>query len=1314
LLSNENRIVQPDTNHLRLITQSDFVRRGGDVNQFEAYAENQSLSLGAGNEAEARIRDTLYLTPGAAINDVQVTKRPIVEEGMRRVPDSVAPLIAEVREKAKDKGKGRAGNAGDLERPFHAQTALIERRDKAKDNRKKAAESYDKLMRARPRTRTHTSTATGETMWDHFFPLTAGHRFNKIPYRDVAEYPSVQYPEDDCVLEAMSAATRQPREILMMLICRVYPRDESRNPANLSLRVMDAVALHYGTHFRVTDDNGLVLFDYGVKRARTYARFLLKDGHLTCLDPMRALVITDPRPKMGSRKEHMALFNTVKAIPIVQFRMWMPSKKRAADYVRALIAGTTGLLGEPINREKLMEWDSSVASFRATARDSRQISVILGDPGCRKSSALQKILRKDEFKKLGNFTVILPTNVLAQDWRDKLDATKEDNRGRAMPGEMVMTFEKALARVCNSSLVVTDEDKFPKGYLDLLAILSPDIHAFIFLGDPWQSTWHEPNADCLLNDPSIIGNAKYLSQYSGMFMLGTWRYGEGIANFFRQPTFVARDSGFRFCDVMPTKYEEIIQHFPHLVPADLLRMWDTRLELYAAHFDTVWAEQLRGSDAVSFAGSQGLTASLVIIEVDERVLRGSDPKLLYTAMTRAPFILFVQKWGQNGRADLHEASHPIFRILRHYRINYHPGKRTIIEPDHTVDIREATNDPFPETMELVLAGPKEKMQNMQFLSRWYDFSSMRVIDPDDTRAGARLDYDDDVYKEAYDFKPHIDKTVEPDVIEPVMAEFGLPAVKLPTALPRADKEVFVEFHNAQRLERYEAEIFLKEYSVQKPDTPQRRGDAVKVMRALVTKAEGKTAVLRRRNVQMMLSQLPETQHPLFYNPDLLNWGLDQRADDKVSFLAAVKQRIRYRSIEQNNAQLKDQRDFGLLCWKRFKRYMNWGAPIPFNDLEYQRAIQAFQIRRGERSEAMKRGSLNRADPDYGIFLTAKTQMKVKERESGTMAKPLQPVVIHADNYLFKFGPAGIYLLEKVLENKPDWWHFHAKCDHRDLQAWIKRWFADDCDFQMNDQKGQDQSVQGWAVVFFSELLTFFGFSDQFVFDFRSDKVSKTIKDKVLAIMTNSGEIWTYLINTMSSAARECAMYDLPPGLPMANGGDDLMRAPYGSLAFDYVNVRDQDPTIDKRYLSDKGDFISFFVRKGVLTKDPIILLKRFLIKISQGKAEDAVLGYFDLWSMNYALGDVLYDVFDEDEMEAHSLLTRIMFNLRKEGLQTRPDWTKVRIDGELHEENAYKWFTELSEVQEQQMFADVLVRQEVKGIVSEFQQAKLDINALFA
>jgi len=394
------------------------------------------------------------------------------------------------------------------------------------------------------------------------------------------------------------------------------------------------------------------------------------------------------------------------------------------------------------------------------------------------------------------------------------------------------------------------------------------------------------------------------------------------------------------------------------------------------------------------------------------------------------------------------------------------------------------------------------------------------------------------------------------------------------------------------------------------------------------------------------------------NPILL-WAANQRRDDHESWLLAKKQRLTYVSLADNYANYTNQKAFGDNCWMALKQYLGWSQVVPWDELKYHRAIETFQERRGERSEAMKKGSLNRADPNARIMISLKQQLKLKD-EDWKPSKPPQPIWIHPDYELFADGPYGTILLELLLENKPDYWHFHAKASYESYAKFVQDHYAGVKRFHMEDQTGQDSTAQGWAVRVLENLMRHFSFPEEVVQRFVHTKLHKTLDGKVyLLICTDSGEVWTFLINTVSAAARVCFKYDLLPGVPLSSGGDDTMLpAPVLENPM-YVPFKVIDPCSDKIYESDRGDFTSHGIKDGVLFKNPIILLKRFLVKLASGRGEEAVLGYGEMWLRNYKLRELLPGLMTSEELRAHSIMTRIFFNLKKEGLKTRLSWSDL-------------------------------------------------------
>lgn len=72
--------------------------------------------------------------------------------------------------------------------------------------------------------------------------------------------------------------------------------------------------------------------------------------------------------------------------------------------------------------------------------------------------------------------------------------------------------------------------------------------------------------------------------------------------------------------------------------------------------------------------------------------------------------------------------------------------------------------------------------------------------------------------------------------------------------------------------------------------------------------------------------------------------------------------------------------------------------------------------------------------------------------------------------------------------------------------------------------------------------------------------------------------------------------------------------------------------------------------------------------LERGKLDDILLGYFEHWLTLYALGDKIYSVMTEDELEHLAYLNHFMFNAKKiTKTARRMDWKKVHLDQEARE-----------------------------------------------
>ncbi len=1135
-----------------------------------------------------------------------------------------------------------------------------------------AADDWQKIMKNKPESLSVFQQYAGVAQWDAMYPHTVDKRINKLPFSDVRMYPVIDYPEEDCLLEAIETITGQSRAEILFHCLYSYPGALIK-AKRLSTALLDVLGCKWRCSFRVVTKDSITISEHGLRNTKTYV-LILHDDHFSADKRQPGLIVKSIKPpKHGAPPRFEQLLAAVKALPVIKFQEWDPEPTRASQYLREVIDRTTGTLGnDPINAHMLKSLEDTLSGM-TLASQTRMFAVVEGDPGCRKSSALQKVLKNMAYKRDRLYSMVAATQILRQDWKDKLAVLDKDPvTGRGAPNTLVNTFETAIANQTWGHLMVFDEDKYPKGYMALIALLFPWVKYFIFLCDRYQSEWHEPNANCLLNDSSILGNGAFYSNLNQVYLVGTWRFGPNIANFWRMPTFNSHEGGFHFTETEPKSWQELKNFFPHMTDEAVHTMWEHKAMFYASHAAAQWAEDMKNISATTFSGSQGLSVPLAIVEVDARVLKMSDYRITYTVLTRAQNVIVIRSYADTGQNRSYLQSHEVWRELMWYFDSYRIGTPVVIHPAHTVDIRELTErnpaspvTPIPRT-NMKLAGPWAKVKNKHFVRPYITFNpETDYIDPDETnhaQGGARLEFDSEVYKEAYEFKPFIDPVVEPIIREPLVREPMLFGAKMRThAIPSMNDAVF-ESHQSEVIDRYRRELSKKGlYSEQNPDTFMWRRDSGKIRYNLImehAKKHRSSVKQARIAVNKFLANVDPHDNPMMYQPHAVNWGSLQSARDQASFAAAVATRITFSTYEENNIQYKSTEDYGHALYLALCKHWNWepGAKYPLIHQRKADAIQQFQIRRGERSQELQRMSLNRSSPDYHDLLTAKSQLKLKSAQI-PVAKPLQTILVRGDAYLFRMGWVGIYLLDCILEEAPPWIYLHAKKTVSQMKQWMMTNLITE-QYELVDATQLDKSVRGEAVTLMELLMRRYSVPEEDISFYRDDKLNFHTKYITFAIMTFSGEIFTWLTNTMKTVAREALKYDMSPGQALAGSGDDIERVAGLQVSPKWRVWEPFDFVIEKREVSSTGSFCSFSIRDGIVFKDPIVLYMRLMAKLEMGDVDNVVLSYLDMFMSDYDQSEALVTVLNDVEMEHYSALKYIFFNLRKYGYKGKIDWSR--------------------------------------------------------
>ncbi|UQS94369.1 MAG: replicase [Bramycfau virus 3] len=1120
-------------------------------------------------------------------------------------------------------------------------------------------EGWLKLVKAKPGLTVNLSNFPWTGRWDRVFPLSQDKRITQMPYRFM-HYPMAKYPKQPCLLEAAAYLLRKKPEEVYTAVNSAWPTDlDTQNVDMLPHKVLHAIGCRYQVKFVIIRD-GLTIERYGME-SKLVMELKYQNNHLIPGAVKGAMMINQLNTvTYDMPRSAIKMLKQIEDMPGAVPAEYAPSRERAAQYVREIMDGGTGTFAEaPVNLETLKGWEEMVTKADMFPR---RLYTFEGEAGCGKSYGLTKILQNKSFHTERCFNISLPTTVLADDWRAKL-GVRDPNpaTGKGTPFHYVTTFERTLASGCWGWLMVWDEDKFPKGYMDLVMFLFPHVKTFAFCCDRYQTEWHEPNSKCRLNDPNILGNARLMTAVNKVYIRGTMRGGPGVANFQRTITFNNHPGGYHFTEVMPKQWADIQPFFPGLSEDQIKALWKDCDFYYAAHVNVHWAEQLAGQDAVTFAGSQGLTSELAVVEIDMRVIKMTVYRLLHTVLNRARNYIIVCNYVNDGTLNRWVDANAILKELLWYKDNYQLGTPVTILPEHSYQIEDVLNEPMPDDVRTCVIREPDKCVNREFISNF-----PRIYKALDDQMGAnksgRLRFEG-FYEDKYTFKSRIVDFQEPVVNEPGY-EVGTMAMALGvTHLPKSNYENLVEMHFSKVPTRFAAELSWRNlYSEQKPDLPMFKKNANEILKRI--------ALSKKVKIGQILRKLPGRwekgfeDRPDVFMPHVLSLGLDQKSTDKASFQAGVDQRIRVGTYLENMEEIQDTASYGKALFAAFCKSAGWNAEerFPLTAQQREDATLEFSKRRADRSEALKMMSLNRSEPDYVDFLSAKTQWKMKESEH-LKAKGLQPIFVRSDEYLFRFGWIGVHMLNCLKRDLPPHIYIHAQETIERAKSWFMTFTENYEMHEMLDMSGLDGSVRGGAVNMMVCFLQRYGVPEEDVEFYVNDKANFHTRTKHFALMTLSGEIFTYLINTLFTVSREMLKYDIPFGFPIAVTGDDVDRQA-GLLVSPRWRLFERfDFCVEKRFQSNVGEFASFKINKGVLYKDPVILFGRLLGQLERGKQDDISLGYFELFSHAYMLKDQLYSVMSEEELEHQDAINYVMFNLKKFGCTTKLPWHKLHIGG---------------------------------------------------
>jgi len=1096
-------------------------------------------------------------------------------------------------------------------------------------------------------------------VWDALYPDSQGQRWHEVPFYPIKQYPStLTYPKNDCLLSAVKSNLKASKTILALIIARCVPANEVVTWCEqYSVRALEVLGCHFRVNFRVAVNSRIS--HYGVKNGQCIPLTIVA-GHFIYDKRYRVLpLIRDVGLQYAKRSVMGRLLTDLNNVPSVVWVDYPVNMKRAEAYLRALYVGKGGLLGQnPANSQKIKAWEE-LAGMRGRDGKTVKLALIEGDPGSAKSHPIWTVMR--DYVKTPAVQVICATNVAKEDISAKLRVQDKDPKtGKGQPSSRCDTYERCLAKTGGAQVIVFDEDKYPSGFIDAYCLLKNNVEFVLFMCDRFQGKWHDPEKDSPLN--LLPTNGEHMTPFSRRYMVGSRRFGPEIGNFLRIPVFQSFPyGGIHFDRTIPTSWQDLKRVYPRVDEQELRAWFKGMYVAFPARARVAMADSLNNNENETYTAMQGLTVPLMVVVIDATALGVVSDDILNNIFTRSPRIIVIKNFLPNTANDYALACHPFFSRLFD---QYPKDPAGVLQPtaERSYDFRTRQGG-LGQEVDVVLAGDPEKCLNRDFVEPLLPYVNFeRWVSPFDSidRGGYRMLDDQPFYQDqpmmAVRFgEPIYEKIREEQVVEP------FPDLVEPiTSIPIAEEREVIESFDADVRERMEREIWKGGWSEQAPDEFLLRRDAaeqrVKLRNKLFPGIPRKEA---DKALNSYLSKTRKGKNPLYTDPKYVNYGQLQKSTDSVSFAAGLSQRVRRQSKEANVREFQVEGCFGSEMFNRLSDFMDWKNPIPFDKDLYEECEAIFFDRRAGRSEELQKASMPRADPDYVDRLTAKSQWKLKDLIPA-VAKPLQTLLVRSDEYIFKFGPYGIYLLEQILRHSPENVYIHVKKSFEDLAAWTQK-FGSKCErYTELDITALDSSERGGSLQLEVEIMEHFCTPAELVRDYVEDKFNFHTDTIHFGLMRFSGEIFTFLFNTMFMLARTVTKYAIPRGSPIKVAGDDILLYDHYPIRQTWVNFEYLDHCVEKYKESDTGSFCSFLERKGRTFKDPRILLKRLLGATSMGRARDVIDGYFLDFLTIYRLKDEIFDLFnDESLFQAHQVLTTKIFNLRRDlGVNRKVDFSR--------------------------------------------------------
>ncbi|UVJ69094.1 polyprotein [Paris polyphylla severe chlorotic mottle virus] len=367
-------------------------------------------------------------------------------------------------------------------------------------------------------------------------------------------------------------------------------------------------------------------------------------------------------------------------------------------------------------------------------------------------------------------------------------------------------------------------------------------------------------------------------------------------------------------------------------------------------------------------------------------------------------------------------------------------------------------------------------------------------------------------------------------------------------------------------------------------------------------------------------------------------------DDSVTFWEGVKKRLTFSNPRDERAKLDASREWAPRLVDHFLSKLPDRFSITNEDIEM--GLNSFNDKRELKSEALWKNHAERSDIDWPlnhVLLFMKSQLCTKEEKMFSNAKAGQTLACFHHTILFRMGPTLRAIERAFLRACGESYYIHSGKNFFALNEFLLQnaQIMDGRSLE-SDYEAFDSCQDSTILAFESELLKRLGVSSSFIADYEALKLNLGCRLGSMAIMRFTGEFCTFLFNTFANMLFTFLKYDIKKERDrLLFAGDDMC-----SLGHLRPNT---DPSAlllkefrlkAKETVTPKPMFCGWFLTPFGVLKSPRLLWSRLCVMHERGLLHNCLDSYFLEAVFSYNLGERLYLILSDEELDYHYAVTR--------------------------------------------------------------------------